>query len=317
VTTHSTPSFTVLPARGVVSLSGPDTREFLQGLITSDMQSVAPSKTRYAALLTPQGKFLFDFFVCERDSTFLLECERSRAADLLKRLTLYKLRAKVELADVSADYAVCALFAEDLSQGRFEGIQQPGDTIPFQDGLCFADPRHPRLGYRFILPADRLDAATTALGMTPGYPDRYDAFRIELGIPEGGRDIVPDKSFILESNFDELHGVDHKKGCYIGQEVTSRTKRKASLRKRILPVRVFGEMPGPGTPIEAGGAEVGTLLSAQGNAALALIRLDRAQKALENEADLIAAGSAVAIEPPDWIDVSDWRLDRQGPDQAG
>lgn len=304
--TSDKPRYTRLPERGVIRLSGPEAKEFLQGLITNDVAKASPTQTLYAALLTPQGKYLFDFILAALDdNTLLLDTDRNRIDDLVKRLTLYKLRAKVELADVSDDYVVGALFGGTTP---VQNLSEPGACATLEGGIIYADPRLTALGHRLLVAREKADAAEHKLEAEASAPDAYATFRIHLGVPESGHDLLPEKSFLLESNFDELHGVDHKKGCYIGQEVTSRTKRKAQLRKRLLPLTIDAPDTAPGTPILAGDVEVGTVTSTAQSAGIGLIRLDRAQQAQDAGTPLTANGAAVSVTPPPWIDLGDWTL---------
>ncbi len=283
-----------LTQRGVVEVLGPEAKDFLQGLITNDIEKLTAGSALYTALLTPQGKYLFDFFVvASNDDALLLDCEAARISDLLRQLTLYKLRAKVELRDLSSDLAVWAVFEP-------EEPANPEGMIESQDGLyIYADPRHPAMGWRVIGASDQLHTALTQYGDVP--LSAYHAVRLALGIPESGIDLLPEKTFPLEANLEELNGVDHHKGCYIGQEVTSRTKRKGTLKKRLLPVNLEGVAPAPGTPILAGASEVGTLLSAEDGIAVAMVRIERWQDAVEKGEPLIAGGTSVTVLPPDWI----------------
>ncbi len=272
----------LLPERGVIEVSGPEARAFLQGLITNNMDMVTSEHAIYAALLTPQGKYLFDFFVVQHGETFLLDCEAARLPDLCKRLNFYRLRAKVTIRDVSADYSVAAMI----------GPAQAGATQTHQDGVIYADPRLAAMGARLLL-------APSALSEYAHAPAQdYHRRRIELGLAEGARDIAVEKYFLLEANFEELNGVDFKKGCYVGQELVSRMKHRGVLRKRILPVVVDGPCPHPGTPILAAGREVGVLHSSQGSRALAFLRLS----ALAPGAPPLQSGE-VALTPalPSWL----------------
>lgn len=290
----------ILDDRGVLRIAGPEARDFLQGLITNDMNKVAPDRTIYAALLTPQGKFLFDFFIWERDGAFLFDCEAEATAALLKRLTMYKLRAKVAIEDASNELGVIAILGE--ARNKFESDKRLEGAVWSENGVSICvDPRLEQIGLRAILP--KADAepwienhALPSLGR-----DDYDAHRLSLGVPKGGADIRADKSFLLESNFDELHGVDHNKGCYIGQETTSRTKRKTELRKRLLPLTLDGPLPPPETPVLAGDVEIGTLWSGREDRAIALIRMDRWQKSVEEGKDIVVGEATAVIHMPDWI----------------
>ena len=291
----------VLEDRGVLRVSGPEAHDFLQGLISNDMKKVAVDNSIYAALLTPQGKFLFDFFISQQGGDFLLETRLERIPDLLRRLKLYKLRADVSIDDISADYQVLAAIGPDITTLTPQEAVTPGTTWSFPGGLAYIDPRLAAMGIRSIVERTAVDRTIQDWNVQLLNMDAYTQHRLSQGIPEGGLDIIPDKAFLLESNFDEMAGVDHQKGCYIGQETTSRTKRRGSVRRRILPVVFQGPAPAPGTTITAGQAEIGTVMSGLGEQALASIRLDRWQKAKES-GDAIKAGDlAIAIQIPDWV----------------
>jgi len=285
-------SFAILQDRGVVRISGDDARDFLQGLISNDIHRVGPDRAIFAALLTPQGKYLFDFFIAERDGALLLETERARIDTLIKRLTLYKLRAKVDISDVSDDWRVVALWGEGALGAL--GLAEAGTATAAGDGIAFADPRLEAAGARLLLaPGDPLPDGDEAGS------DAYDAHRLALGLPDGSRDMVLEKSILLESGFDELHGVDWKKGCYMGQELTARTKYRGLVKKRLVPVSIDGPLPEPGTEVMAEGRSVGEIRSGRDGQALALIRLE----ALEQPgAPLRAGDAAVTPHRPDWAE---------------
>ena len=268
----------LLEDRGVLSVSGEDAATFLQGLLTNDVERLAPSEARYAALLTPQGKILFDMIVVRtpgEESTYLIDCAAGQAADLAKRLGFYKLRAKVAIADMSAAQAVTA----------FWGAEAPG----VDEGVLYADPRDPRLGWRAILP--RPAAATVG----SEHLGEYEGLRIAVAAPKGGLDFAYADAFPHDANFDLLHGVDFDKGCYVGQEVVSRMKHRGSARKRVARVKLAGPAPAPGTPIMDGELAVGALGSSSGREALALLRLDRADEAKAAGRPLSAGGVTLAL----------------------
>ena len=272
----------ILDNRAVIALAGAEARDFLQGLITNDMEACRDGRAIYAALLTPQGKILFDFFVVANgEDRWLLDCAASRAGDLVKRLNLYRLRAKVEIAG-RPDLAVAAVWKDG------------GMTAATADGVMFPDPRLPDMGLRGIGTKTALGEATR--NMTPG---DYDAHRLELGVPDSD-DLPPDHIFALDAGFEELNGVSFKKGCYVGQEVTARMKHRASARKRFLTAEIAGEVPA-GTPLEAEGRELGTLASGKDGHALALVRLDRLEDVQEKHAPITAAGRQVILHKPDWL----------------
>ena len=279
-----------LSGRGIVRIGGPEARSFLQGLVTNNVDQADGTRLVYSALLTPQGKFLFDFFMVGDPtdaSAVLLDSDGARASELVKRLSMYKLRAKVEIEDRSGDFAVIAFWNEDGS--------------PMAEGPGLPDPRNAQLGRRAILPAKDTDAALAASKATELPEEAWHRHRISLGIGEAAEDFEPDRTFPLEVNFAELNGIDFHKGCFVGQEVTSRTKRRGSVRKRLLPVHVEGDMPEPGTPVKGGVREVGTIHStdAESERALALLRLD-----LIGSAILEAGQAEIRPEIPGWLEGS-------------
>ncbi len=281
--------FILLETRALISVSGSEAGDFLQRIITNDVDRLASGEGRYAALLTPQGKYLFDFFVIRWDDGFLLDCEAERAGALMKRLKIYRLRADVTLGEVSTDFAVAAIFGGEAA-------------VALKDGIIFADPRAAALDRRAILPRDGARAALAALGLEALDMAEYESRRIALAVPDGSRDFEPEKSGLLEMNVEELNGVDFSKGCFVGQEVTARTKHRALVRKRLLPVRLVGAAPEPGARITADGSEVGAMRSAQGDHGLALMRLDRLQAAADKGLTPMAGETKVLPRAPAWAD---------------
>lgn len=293
-----------LEDRCVIRVSGPEAFDFLQGLISNDMQKVTPEHAIYAALLTPQGKFLFDFFISQLGDSYLLETRAASLADLLKKLKLYKLRADVTIEDKSGDYNVIALIGNLPDAIKPPSHGERGTAWTIQSGLAYIDPRLAAMGARILLEQDHAAKTIETWGIDILEISSYTHHRLSLGIPEGGVDIIPEKAFLLESNFDEMAGVDHQKGCYIGQETTSRTKRRGSVRRRILPVTFNGPPEPSGTMIKAGDVEIGSILSSAATQALASIRLDRWQKAKDDGATIKAKDSPISIHVPDWITLS-------------
>src|SRR5215208_4399166 len=256
--------FSLSPHRSVIAIGGPDRVDFLQGLISNDTTKVSPGHAVWAALLTPQGRFLNDMFVADGgDGTLLLETERERAAALAKKLSLYKLRSKVTVEDRGATLEVAVAYGPDAAT-----------TLPIEGAIAFVDPRLSELGIRVIAPTGATATLLQARGFSAAPLQSYDELRVGLGVPDGSRDLVVDKALLLENGFDELNGVDWQKGCYMGQELTARTKYRALIRKRLLPVRVDGALPAPGTAILKDGQEVGELRSGSGDRALAMLKLD-------------------------------------------
>jgi folate-binding protein YgfZ len=262
-----------LTDRTIVALEGAEARPFLQGLVTNDLDQLAPGLGLYAALLTPQGKILFDFLVAEGDGAVLLDCAAPAAEALVKRLAMYRLRAKIGIA-IRPQLAVYA----GLS-GR-----------PAERAVTFADPRLAALGPRSI------GAAAEMPDFLDG-PAPYHAVRLALGVPEGA-DFGSGEIFALDAGLDELHGVAFDKGCYVGQELTARMKHRGTAKKRILTLRADQALPPMGEKIMAGDLELGEILSSYGMEAFALMRLDRLQEA---KASPTVANLPVTIVTPEWL----------------
>jgi len=269
----------LLADRGVVRVAGEDATSFLQGLLTNDVERLAIGEARYAGLLTPQGKILFDMLVvrvrADTGAAYLIDCAALQAVDLAKRLGLYKLRAKVAIADESGERAVVAAWGDDV-------------VLP-EGAFVYRDPRDPRLGLRAIV-ARAEAAAIGEAGLAS-----YEALRIAACAPKGGVDFAYGDAFPHDADFDLLSGVDFGKGCYVGQEVVSRMRHRGSAKKRLVKVKVAGEPPSPGTPVMDGELAVGTLGSSAGGVALAMLRLDRVEDAKAAGRGLTAGGVGVAL----------------------
>jgi folate-binding protein YgfZ len=265
----------LLDDRAVIAVSGLEARSFLQGLITNDVEKLAPDRALYAAILTPQGKILFDFILSEREGTLLVDCGRDSRDALAKRLTLYRLRSKVTID----------------TPDRF-GVVAAWDGEVLEHAGSFADPRLADLGMRAI--GLRVEMTSELLD-----DSEYQKRRLALGVPEDG-DFGSDRMFALDGDLDELNGISFDKGCYVGQELTARMKHRGSARKRLLPVQSRGEsLPAPGTAVTAGDREIGEIASVYGVRGFALLRLDRLAEAGTGS---IAAGTVpITIERPNWL----------------
>lgn len=293
----------VLESRGVLRITGPDARSFLQGMISNDVDKLAPDRALWAAFLTPQGKFLHDLFLTQPaapdsgDEIVLLDCEADRRDDLRRRLGVYKLRAKATIEDATKDYRVAVLFgAEALSTLGL--TVEPSRATAFAGGIAYVDPRLPALGARAILPAATAEEALSDAGFEPADLTAYDTLRIGLGIPDGSRDLEVEKALLLENGFDELHGIDWEKGCYVGQELTARTKYRGLVKKRLLPVEIDGPQPPPNTPIMLAGKEAGVMRTAVDRLGLALLRVEYLEAAA---AGTLTAGDArLTPRKPAW-----------------
>jgi len=287
----------VLPDRGVLAVSGPDCRGFLQGLVSNDVEKIAADRAVYAALLTAQGKYLHDFVMAASGEAIWLDTEAARLADLKRRLSIYRLRAKVVI-DEMPDLAVAAVFGDGVC-AALNLPEQPGAARPFAEGVALVDPRLAALGARVMLPRAEIGNVLAEAGLAETDFAAYDRHRLALGVPDGSRDLVIEKSILLESGFDELNGVDWQKGCYIGQELTARTKYRGLIKKRLFPVRIDGPAPPPGTIINGDGKEAGEMRSSRDGLGLALLRLDT----IAESRSLSANGATLLPVHPDWMKI--------------
>ena len=278
----------LLADRGVVRVAGEDASRLLQGVITADMELLSAQLAIHAALLTPQGKILFDFFVVKAPGGFLLETAADKAADLAKRLTMYKLRAKADIQDRSAAYRAFAAWGS-----------APANVGAASETHIFPDPRLGALGWRGLTGARLVSGIASAIGGLDASPEDYHAHRIALGVPEGGKDYAFGDTFPHEADLDQLNGVSFSKGCFVGQEVVSRMQNRASVRKRVVPVAAEATLT-PGAEVKAGAAVIGSVGSVAGTQALALVRLDRAAEAAAKGDRLTAGGVAITLRKPQW-----------------
>ncbi|HKM63579.1 MAG TPA: folate-binding protein [Acidisphaera sp.] len=244
-----------LPTRGVLALAGDDRVSFLQGLVSNDVAQAAPGHAVWAAFLTPQGKYLTDFFVLSDGERLLLDCEADQIEPLAAQMKRYRLRAKVSIEPLPWHVA---------------GASGPVEPPP--GGVAAPDPRLPDAGWRILSPEPVEADATEA---------DWDLHRLRLGLPDGARDLEREKSILLEAGFDELNGVSFTKGCYLGQELTARTKYRGLVKRRLIPVHADRHLPPPGTQVMAHGAAVGTMRSSRDGIGLATIRLDAIHEPLE------------------------------------
>ncbi|MBO9706870.1 MAG: folate-binding protein YgfZ [Caulobacter sp.] len=253
-----------LTSRAVIAVSGPDARSFLNGLLTQEIETLGEGELRFSGLLTPQGRLLYDLFVAGSPDGLLLDVAAEHRDTILARLTMYRLRAKVELA--ASGLAVFAAFGGPSAEG-------------------YADPRLPGLGRRLYAADHAADASE----------DDYEAHRLALGAP-GTADWGSDRTYPIEADFDLLAGIDFKKGCFVGQETTSRMKRRGTIKNRMLPIVFDGPAPAFGTEVLAGELRAGEVLSGRDGRAMALLRLDRI-----GDAALTVDGRPVTVDRPDWI----------------
>ncbi len=273
--------YTLLPHRALLRVSGADAVSFLQGLITNDARKLEKGEALYALLLTPQGKFLHDFFLYPEAGGIYLDVVASRANDLLGRLKLYRLRSKVEI-EALAGHRVAAVYGEG----------QETDAPPLHP-----DPRLAALGLRGAVSAE--EAMDYQARFAPGSPEEYDAWRLHLGVPEGLSDLIPEKSLPMEYGLDRLNAIDFAKGCYVGQEVTARMRYRATIRKRLMGVR-GDALPEAGAAVTANDAAIGEIRSSRAGEGLALVNAEALEKAKQDGAPLRCGAKEVQLAPLAW-----------------
>ena len=279
-------SAALLPDRSVLEVVGEDRLSFLQGLVTNDVEGLAEREGRFTGLLSPQGKILFDFFVVSAGDAFLIDCSSELAANLTKRLALYRLRAKVTIADVSDRWRVGAAWGE----GAAEWAEANAPVI-------YPDPRLPALGFRLLVLGSHQPEFSASFA-------DYEAMRIAFAVPEGGKDYAYGDAFPHEACLDLLHGVSFKKGCFVGQEVVSRMQHRGTARTRVLAASAEQSLPHGGADILAGGLAVGKLGSVAGRQGIALARVDRVKEALKKGQTFTAGGVGVEFAAPAWASYS-------------
>lgn len=279
-----------LPDRGVIKVAGEDARDFLNGLVTTDVDRLKPGLGRFGALLTPQGKIIVDFLITEAPAGhgggFLIDCPKALADGLATKLKFYKLRAKVTVDNLSNDLGVLAAWDGQLAA---------------QPDLAFADPRNAELGTRILVPEDLKQKLSDLIGAELVDAADYEAHRIALGVPRGGLDFMYSDAFPHETNMDRLAGVDFDKGCYVGQEVVSRMQHRGTARTRSVKVLLEDSSPEAGVSVMAGDKSVGTMGSSAQGKGIALVRIDRVADALDAGQPLTAGGLALKLAEPDVV----------------
>jgi folate-binding protein YgfZ len=271
---------TILSDRSILKISGPEAKSFLQGLLTNNMDALSDGHPLYSALLTPQGKILCDLLLSQANDQLFIDCAASQAADLAARLRKYRLRAKVVIEEAGDKVTVLASASAPPA-----GLTTLG---------AITDPRYAGLGQRWLADSQELTESLPSHGIELEPREHYERHRIECGVPDSTRDLEPDAFFPLDCNVEELHGVDFTKGCYVGQELTSRMKHRATSRRRILPVTAGEALPPVGTKILIGDTDIGEMRGSLGPMGLALIRLDR----LGNADTAMAGTQSIRIGRP-------------------
>ena len=287
----------ILEDRGILYIKGLDTKEFLQNLISNDINKVNEDNSCFASLLSPQGKFLFAFIISKHKSGYFIDCEKSQIEELFKQLSIYKLRSKVEIMNLSNEFVVAAFNKERFL--RFEGSKNiPGNTIKYKEDSILLDPRNTNLGARLIINLEKLYLSLKKLELKNSLVDEYYQLSHKLGVPQRNMNKLQNKLFGIECNFEELNGIDFKKGCYVGQENTARIKLKNKLSKRLLPVEIIEGELNQDDLIYNGKFEVGKVLI-NNEYPFALIKYldDHFIKGIEFK----CKNAKLKIKKPDWI----------------
>ncbi|MDB0045743.1 folate-binding protein [Candidatus Pelagibacter sp.] len=287
----------ILEDRGILYINGADANEFLQNMISNDINKVNEDNSCFASLLTPQGKFLFAFIVVKHKSGYFIDCEKSQTEALFKQLSIYKLRAKVEIMNLSNEFVIAAFSHEKFL--KFKGVKdQPGNTIKYREDPILLDPRNKDLGARLIINLEKLYLSLKKLELKDSPITEYYELSHELGIAQKEMNKLQNKLFGIECNFEELNGIDFKKGCYVGQENTARIKLKNKLSKRLLAIQLISGKLTEGASIYANDIEIGKVLI-NDEYPFALIKyLDENFK---KDSELKSENSILRIKMPNWI----------------
>ena len=287
----------ILEDRGILFLQGEDTKEFLQNLITNDINKVNETNSCFASLLTPQGKYLFDFLIVKHKNGYLIDCEKIQTENLYNQLDLYKLRSEVEILNLSNEFVVAGLSYDKFLE--FEGSKDiPGNTIKYMEDPIFLDPRKKELGARIIINLEKLYLSLKKLELKSSDKQEYYKLSFDLGIFQQNTDFLQNKIFAIECNFEELNGIDFKKGCYIGQENTARIKLKNKLSKRLLPIEIISGELNNNENIKINNNEIGRVIVSK-DYPFAIIKITEKNFNFENN---FKCGKAIVkIKKPNWL----------------
>ena len=287
----------ILEDRGILYVNGTDAKDFLQNIISNDINKVTETNSCFASLLSPQGKFLFAFIVVKHKSGYFIDCEKPQTESLFKQLTIYKLRSNVEIMDLSNEFVIAAFNRDKFL--KFEGAKdEPGNTIRYREDSILLDPRNKDLGARLIINLEKLYLSLKKLELKDSRIDEYYKLSHELGIAQKDMNKLQNKLFGIECNFEELNGIDFKKGCYVGQENTARIKLKNKLSKRLLPIQLINGSLSEGSSINFGEIEIGRVLI-NGNYPFALVKyLD---KNFSEDFQYKCGNQLIKIRKPYWI----------------
>ena len=289
----------ILEDRGFIQVDGNGAKDFLQNIVTNDIEKVNNNSTVFSSILTPQGKYLFEFFILKLSSNYLLECEKESAIEIIKLLNFYKLRTKVNFTDLSKKYSTAVISIEKFKEINNTKLEK-GKTIKYEDNLIYVDPRNDKLGAKIISELERLNFTIKKLNLNITDKKKYYIKSFELGIPQIYLSKLKNKIFGIENNLDELNGIDFKKGCYIGQENTSRIKLRNKLRRRILPIQKIAGEVSDNDIIKFNDNEIGKIIIDKPYSFALIKVVDPDLKEFTN-IELMCGKSKVKILKPEWI----------------
>ena len=288
-----------LEDRGFIQVTGLEAKDFLQNIVTNDIEKVSSNSTVFSSILTPQGKYLFEFFVLKLKDSYLLECEKKSSAEIIKLLNFYKLRSKVDFIDLSEKYVAAVVSLEKFKEMNGSNLSK-GSTTSYQEDPVYIDPRNDKLGAKIISKLENIHLTIKKLNLEITDKKNYYNKSFELGIPQIDLNKLKDKIFGIENNLDELNGIDFKKGCYIGQENTSRIKLRNKLRRRILPIQKISGEISENDVIKYKNSDVGKILIDKPYSFALVKVVDPELKEFTNT-ELVCGKSKVKILKPDWI----------------
>jgi folate-binding protein YgfZ len=287
----------ILEDRGILYINGTDTKEFLQNIISNDINKVNEASSCFASLLSPQGKFLFAFIIIKHKSGYFIDCEKSQIEALFKQLTIYKLRSNVEIMNLSNEFVIAAFSREKFL--TFKNAKDiPGNTIVYREDSILLDPRNKNLGARLVINLEKLYLSLKKLELKNSKIQEYYKFSHELGIPQREMNKLQNKLFGIECNFEELNGIDFKKGCYVGQENTARIKLKNKLTKRLFPIHLIKGKLSDGAPININNVEIGKVMI---NSEYPFALVKYLDDNFNEETELKSGDSILKIKKPNWI----------------
>ena len=288
-----------LEDRGFIQVTGLEAKDFLQNIVTNDIEKVSSNSTVFSSILTPQGKYLFEFFVLKLKDSYLLECEKKSSAEIIKLLNFYKLRSKVDFIDLSEKYVAAVVSLEKFKEMNGSDLSK-GNTTSYRDDPVYIDPRNDKLGAKIISKLENIHLTIKKLNLKITDKKNYYNKSFELGIPQIDLNKLKDKIFGIENNLDELNGIDFKKGCYIGQENTSRIKLRNKLRRRILPIQKISGEISENDVIKYKNNDIGKILIDKPYSFALVKVVDPDLKEFTNT-ELVCGKSKVKILKPDWI----------------